>query len=136
MRTLFEFLSDPDRAAWSRRAQAAVAGLLHQLRTAAVKADQTTITERVMASACGDLLAPDGDGPVTLVRAVDASGCPVTVIIDSRRRDLQTAPLGTWSALVVIDDRRSFSMPRTATLTWRPQIDGGPEHPGGREWPR
>ena len=30
VRTLFAFLSDPDRAAWSRRAQAAVAGLLRQ----------------------------------------------------------------------------------------------------------
>ena len=107
VRTLFEFLSDPDRTAWSRRAQAAVAGLLRQPGATAVKADQNTIAERVMASARGDLLAPDGDGPVTLVRAVDASGCPVTVIIDARRRDPETAPLGTWSALVVIDDRRA-----------------------------
>ena len=30
VRTLFAFLADPDRAAWSRRAQAAVAGLLRQ----------------------------------------------------------------------------------------------------------
>jgi hypothetical protein len=38
---------------------------------------------------------------------VDASGCPVTVLIDTRRVDAQAAPLGVWSALTVIDDRRT-----------------------------
>ena len=38
---------------------------------------------------------------------MDASGCPVTVLIDTRQVDAQAAPLGVWSALTVIDDRRA-----------------------------
>jgi hypothetical protein len=84
-----------------------VAGLLRQPGAEPVKADQTTIAERTVASVRGEPLAQRGDGPITLVRAVDASGCPVTVLIDSRHRDAETAPLGGWSAFVVIDDRRA-----------------------------
>src|SRR5204862_8289068 len=87
VRTLFAFLTDPDRAAWSRRAQAAVAGLLRQPSAELVKADQSTIAELIMASVRGDPVAHGGDGPVTLVRATDTSGCPLTLLIDSRRRD-------------------------------------------------
>jgi replicative superfamily II helicase len=107
LRTLFGFLTDPDRAAWSRRAQAAVAGLLRQPEAKACRMEHTTIAERVIASLRGNTLTPGGDGPVGLVRAVDASGCPVTVLIDSRTRNLGTAPQGTWSALTVIDDRQA-----------------------------
>ena len=63
--------------------------------------------ERIRTALTGQPLPSGGDGPVTLVRTADANGCPVTVIIDARRRDPETAPLGTWSALVVIDDRRA-----------------------------
>jgi hypothetical protein len=60
----------------------------------------------VLASLRGDPLPAGGNGPVTLVRATDASGCPVTVLIDTRQRDARTAPLGVWSAFPVIDDRQ------------------------------
>jgi len=103
--TLFAFLTDPDGAAWFRRAQAAVAGLLRQPGAELARADQHTIVELVRAAVRGDPIASGGDGPITLVRAADANGCQVTVLIDSRRRDADTAPLGAWSALAVIDDR-------------------------------
>jgi hypothetical protein len=92
--------------AWSRRAQAAVAGLLRQPGAELSRAGQADVPERVSQAVRGRELPP-GDGPVTLVRVVDASGCPVTVIVDARHRDPVTAPLGTWSALVVIDDRET-----------------------------
>jgi replicative superfamily II helicase len=107
VQTLFAFLSDPGRVAWSRRAQAAVAGLLRQPGAAAAKADEADAPEGIRLALRGQPFPPGGDGPVTLVRTEDAGGCPVTVIVDGRRRDPETAPLGTWSALVVIDDRRA-----------------------------
>jgi replicative superfamily II helicase len=107
VRTLFAFLTDPDRAAWGRRAQAAVAGLLRQRGAESVRSDQPGIAGRVLPSLRGEPLSPGGDGPITLVRATDASGCPVTVLVDARHRDAQAAPLGVWSAFPVIDDRQA-----------------------------
>jgi hypothetical protein len=105
VRTLFAFLTDPDQAAWGRRAQVAVAGLLRQPGAEAVRTDQPDVAGRVLSSLRGERLRADGDGAITLVRARDASGCPVTVLIDTRQRDPETSPLGTWSAFTVIDDR-------------------------------
>ena len=107
VRTLFAFLRDPDRAAWSRRAEAAVAGLLRVQGAERVSGDQDSVPERVRLALAGEPLPPGGNGPIALVRAVDASGCPVTVLIDTRQVDAQAAPLGVWSALTVIDDRRA-----------------------------
>jgi replicative superfamily II helicase len=103
--TLFAFLRDPDLAAWARRAQAAAAGLLTQPGRALVKVAPSGVADAVAASLRGEPLPPAGDGLVTLVRATDSSGCPVTVLVDQRDRDRETSPLGTWSALIVIDDR-------------------------------
>jgi hypothetical protein len=107
LRTLFAFLRDPDRAAWSHRAEAAVAGLLRVQGAERVSGDQDSVPERTRLALSGQPLPPGGDGPIALVRAVDASGCPVAVLIDTRRADAQAAPLGVWSALTVIDDRRA-----------------------------
>jgi replicative superfamily II helicase len=107
VRTLFAFLTDPDQVAWGHRALAALAGLLRQPGAEAVRTGQSAVTELVLASLRGDPLPPGGDGPISLVRAVDASGCPVTVLVDARHRDADTAPLGVWSAFPVIDDRRT-----------------------------
>lgn len=106
VRTLFAFLADPDGAAWFRRALAAVAGLLRQPGAELVKADQRTIVELIRAAVRGDPIASDGNSPITLVRAADANGCPITLLIDSRCQDADIAPLGGWSALAVIDDRQ------------------------------
>jgi hypothetical protein len=110
VRTLFEFLTAPDQTTWGRRAQAALAGLLRQPGAELVKTDRGGMAEAVTASLRGDVLPAlphGGGGPLTLVRAPDASGCPVTVLIDAGRRDPGTAPLGVWSALTVIDDRNA-----------------------------
>src|SRR6185437_12064356 len=97
--TLFAFLTDPDGAAWSRRAQAAVAGLLRQPGAELVRAEPGGLIEQIAAALRGEAITPSGSGPVTIIRVADASGCPLTVLIDSRRRD-SDAPLGAWSALV------------------------------------
>ena len=65
VRTLFAFLTDPDQARWLRRAEAAVAGLLHQPGPACHR--RKTLTERIVASLLGQPLAPGGDGPVGLM---------------------------------------------------------------------
>jgi hypothetical protein len=50
VRTLLAFLTDPDRAAWGRRAQAAAAGLLRQPGAESIRADQPDIAGRVLAA--------------------------------------------------------------------------------------
>jgi replicative superfamily II helicase len=107
---LFAFLSDPDRAAWSLRAEAGVAGLLRQPGAEMAGGDEVEVPEQIQLSLRGQPLPAGGHGLFRLVRAADASGCPVTVIIDACRRDSEATPLGTWSALVVVDDRRATIM--------------------------
>jgi len=102
VQTLFAFLSAPDHARWHHAATAAAAGLLKQPAAARTGLNSTNFTERTVSSLQGEpLVASPGDGR-TLVRAADASGCPVTVIVDARQG---SAPLGRWTALAVIDDR-------------------------------
>jgi hypothetical protein len=102
VQTLFAFLSAPDPVRWHHAATAAIAGLLKQPAAAHTGLNSTNFTERTVESLHGGpLVASPGDGR-TLIRAVDASGCPVTVIVDARQG---TGPLGRWSALAVIDDR-------------------------------
>lgn len=60
--------------------------------------------EAVRAAVRGEPLPRGGSGPVALVCATDASGLPVTVLLDTRQADA-SAPLGVWSALLVLDDR-------------------------------
>ena len=105
--TLFAFLKDPDLAAWSLRAQAAAAGLPTQPGSSRVQAHPGGVADAVSASLHG-LPLPPGDGAIEVLRAADASGCPVTVLIDQRGRNRETSPLGTWSAFTVIDDRQSM----------------------------
>ena len=105
--TLFTFLTDPDLAAWGRRAQAALAGLPMQPGSERVKVGPDEMADAVAASLRGEQLPPGRAGTVTLVRAADASGCTVIALIDERGRDPRTSPLGTWSAFTVIDDRDS-----------------------------
>jgi replicative superfamily II helicase len=107
VRTLFAFLTDPNRTVWGQRAQAAVAGLLRQPGAELAKMDRGGIAGVVAASLQGVRLPRPGDGPLTVVRALDACSCPVTVLVDTGRRDPETAPLGVWSALTVIDDRNA-----------------------------
>lgn len=110
VRTLFAFLADPDPGAWGRRALAAVAGLTQHPGAKLTRTDAEHVRELVLAAISGAELPAGGNGPINLVRVVDASGCPVTVLIDTRSRNQPTASLGTWSAFTVLDDR-------TATIT-------------------
>lgn len=110
VQTLFAFLSNPDRVAWSRRAQAGAAGLLRQQGAEIARGDEGDVPERIRLSLRAQPLPVGGGGLVTLVRATDASGCPITVIVDARRRDSGTASLGMWSVLVLVDDRRATIM--------------------------
>jgi replicative superfamily II helicase len=107
LRTLFAFLADPDRAVWSRRAVAALSGLLRHPGAeppAQIAGERAAVVAVVNVAVRGEPLPRNGKGRVALVRATDASGLPVTFLLDTRQADA-SAPLGTWSALVVVDDR-------------------------------
>jgi len=107
LRTLLAFLAEPDRAAWSRRALAALAGLLRHPGAeppAQLAPGSAAVAGAVTAAVRGEALPRGGGGQVALVRATDASGLPVTVLLDTRQADA-AAPLGAWSALLVLDDR-------------------------------
>jgi hypothetical protein len=106
VKTLFAFLTEPDAGHWLRRAAAAVAGLLAHPGGELTSLGPDDMTERIVASLLGQPLPTGGNSQVTLVRVTDGSGCPVTVILDQRVKDEETAPLGAWTALAVTDDRR------------------------------
>jgi hypothetical protein len=98
------FLTDPDPERWRRAATAALAGLLVRPGGWRVGVSAETFAVLVRASLLGDAL-PVGPGRERiLARVLDASGCPVTVIIDQRGSG-PLAPLGSWTGLAVVDDR-------------------------------
>lgn len=104
LEALYAFLGDPDLDRWRRRAEAVVAGILVQPGFIKTAAGPGFIGDCVVASLqipARQLPSPDPGGNITLVRAADGNGCPVTVIVDQRRGvgDL------SWTAFVVIDDR-------------------------------
>jgi ATP-dependent helicase YprA (DUF1998 family) len=96
---LLRFLAEPDPDLWRRRTEAALAGLLGQATERPTRADSSGIGERILASLRGAPLPPPAPGRISLVRAVDADDCPVTLIVDGR----DGVPV--WSALAIIDDR-------------------------------
>ncbi|HEX3964819.1 MAG TPA: DEAD/DEAH box helicase [Trebonia sp.] len=104
VRTLFAFLSAPDLDHWRRAATATVAGLLPYPGGVRIGLDSGNFSERTAAALRGDQLPQGAPAARTLVRVADASGCPITMIIDRRDPDA-SGPLGWWSALAVIDDR-------------------------------
>jgi replicative superfamily II helicase len=105
VRTLLAFLKDPDLGRWQRCGEAAVVGLLRQPRAGKSTSGSDGIADRVMASLRGDPLPASAGGALTLVRVVDTSGCPITIVVDQRRN---TGALATaWTALALIDDRLS-----------------------------
>ncbi|WP_329521369.1 DEAD/DEAH box helicase [Spirillospora sp. NBC_01491] len=96
IQTLLAFLSDPDCDRWRHRAEAAVAGLV--MPGAAVRqAGPDRVGDVLTAALRGDPLPTPPTGGLALIRAEDASGCPVTVVVDGRTK--------TWSGFTVIDDR-------------------------------
>jgi hypothetical protein len=104
--TLFAFLGRPDLKDWKHRTQAAVAGLLRHPGAEASDASPASFAERVRASLQDRPLPPRDGGSISLIRVADLSGCPLTVILDQRHVSPDDAPLGAWSALAVIDDRK------------------------------
>ena len=100
LQTLKAFLADPDPDRWSGRATAAVAGLVQQPGAELTGLDDANMTKRIVASLLGDPLPSDPMGRVSMIRAADESGLPITVIVDQRVK-----PVGGWTALAVIDDR-------------------------------
>ncbi|MEO3748400.1 DEAD/DEAH box helicase [Plantactinospora sp. B5E13] len=96
---LLRFLAEPDPELWRRRTEAALAGLLVQATGKPTRSDSSGIGERILASLHGAPLPPPVPGRISLVRAVDTDGCPVTLVLDGRDAE------PTWSALVVVDDR-------------------------------
>ncbi|MET8909532.1 DEAD/DEAH box helicase [Micromonospora sp. NPDC004551] len=96
---LMRFLADPDLVRWQRRAEATLAGMLKQARDNS-PTDSAGVGERLLASLRGEPLpAPSPQRHIIVGRARDNADCPVTVVVDSRRK-----PLPTWSAFTVVDD--------------------------------
>jgi hypothetical protein len=103
-RTLLAFLTSPDRDHWRRVATAALAGLHVRPGGWRTGLTQGNATERILASVLGDPLPASAGRERTLLRVLDAAGCPVTVISDQRDAG-PDAPLGAWTGLAVLDDR-------------------------------
>jgi hypothetical protein len=106
VRTLFAFLTAPDPDQWRRAATAVVAGLLAHPGGVLTGLDSSNFQERLRSALYGKPIPPGDPAARLLARVNDASGCPVTVILDQRDRDA-SAPLGWWTALAVIDDRHA-----------------------------
>jgi hypothetical protein len=103
-RTLLGYLADPDPQRWRHVATATLAGLLVRPGAWRSGLDQDNFCERTRASLYGDPLPGSAGRERTLVRVHDASGCPVTVLIDQRASG-PDSPLGSWAGLAVLDDR-------------------------------
>jgi hypothetical protein len=103
-RMLLAFLADPDPERWRRAATASLSGLLVRPGSLRARLTDRNFFELVQASVYGDPVPASGGRERTLVRAQDTRGCPVTVIIDQRGSG-PAWPLGSWTGLVVIDDR-------------------------------
>ncbi|MCT9934557.1 DEAD/DEAH box helicase [Planotetraspora sp. A-T 1434] len=95
--TLLAFLGDPDPGLWLRRAEAVTAGAL-QSAHAKTMSDAGGVAERVMASLRGSILPAATQGRIAVCTGADASGCPLTIVLDQRSEPV-------WSAFTVIDDR-------------------------------
>jgi hypothetical protein len=89
---------------WRWAATAALSGLLVRPGSVRARLTDRNFLELVQASVYGDPVRASGGRERTLVRAQDRRGCPVTVIIDQRCAG-PAWPLGSWTGLVVIDDR-------------------------------
>jgi hypothetical protein len=105
-RMLLAFLdgTDPAGERWRWAATAALSGLLVRPGSVRARLTDRNFPELVAASVYGDPVRASGGRERTLVRAQDRRGCPVTVIIDQRCAG-PARPLGSWTGLVVIDDR-------------------------------
>ncbi|MER5418210.1 DEAD/DEAH box helicase [Streptosporangium roseum] len=95
--TLLAFLREPRPELWLRRAEAVTAGLL-RLAQSQSRSGPDGVPERLMAALHGaPLPAPTGEKIATM-RAVDAAGCPLAVVLDPRDGY-------AWTAFALIDDR-------------------------------
>ncbi|MCM3882707.1 DEAD/DEAH box helicase [Frankia sp. R82] len=100
---LLAYLADPNARLWRRRAEAALGGLLKTPGNARIRTDPPGVPAAVTAALRGlPLPASRTGGKISVVRARDDAGCPITVLIDTRTGGL---PERVFSALVLIDDR-------------------------------
>ncbi len=115
VRTLLAYLADPDGAAWRDRAEVALMGLSKVHGGQRTTVAPGAVPGAVRAALRGDQLPePDRTGDRALLRVVDASGQPVTVLV-SRAPD-------TVSGFTVFDDRPQSARaedPDTRKRRWR-----------------
>jgi len=95
--TLLAYLADPEPKHWQRRAEAVVAGAM-QVASARSTCDGDGVAEQVSAALRGEPLPAPTAGRIAVGASVDASGCPLTIVLDQRDGV-------AWSAFTVIDDR-------------------------------
>ncbi|MEV6009164.1 DEAD/DEAH box helicase [Streptomyces sp. NPDC051976] len=98
--TLIGYLTDPDPDVWRRRTQSALAGFAAVSATSRALADGADIGRRISESLRGQRLA-GGHGAVQVMATRDASGCPLTIVLDPRGGPTRAV----WTALTVLDDR-------------------------------
>ncbi|PSK99013.1 uncharacterized protein DUF1998 [Murinocardiopsis flavida] len=107
--TLLAFLTDPDPEVWRGRVEAALGGLPAVRGAQRARIGAAAVPSAVADGLRGAPLPPDRSGaPHALVRAADAAGTPVTVLVG------QNPPV--FSGFVVFDDR-----PETAA-TQEPEV--------------
>ena len=125
VRTLFAFLSDPDRRGWLRRAEAAVAGLSTSPPRVSTSGDiDRTDRWRLFWDSC----LPRRGRPGRAGAAVtDDDGCAVTVILDPRARDEENRPrrYGPRSPSSTTGWRRSWRIRRRIVAAGRRGCTGG-----------
>ncbi|MFF3905396.1 DEAD/DEAH box helicase [Streptomyces sp. NPDC001848] len=97
--TLIGYLTRPDAELWRHRAQSALAGFAAVAATSRALADGSAIGERIGEALRGQRLA-GGKGAVQVMATRDASGCPLTIVLDLRRGQAGAV----WSAATVLDD--------------------------------
>jgi very-short-patch-repair endonuclease len=98
--TLIGYLTDPDPGVWRRRTQSALAGFAAVSATSRALAGGADIGRRIGEALRGQRLA-GGHGGVQVMATRDASGCPLTIVLDPRGGPTSAV----WTALTVLDDR-------------------------------
>ncbi|WP_228454206.1 helicase-related protein [Streptomyces alkaliphilus] len=97
--SLIGHLTDPDPTMWRRCVHSTLAGFAAVSATSRALADGQAIADRIGDALHGRRLS-GGAGGVHVMATRDASGCPLTIVLDLRRGQAAA----TWTALTVLDD--------------------------------
>ncbi|GAA4957400.1 DEAD/DEAH box helicase [Yinghuangia aomiensis] len=97
--TLLGYLTRPEPELWLRLTQSALAAFASVAATSRALATGSEVADRVGEALRGSRLA-GGRGRVQVMATQDASGCPLTIVLDLTHGQQKAV----WSALTVLDD--------------------------------